>query len=1224
MSGIGEIFSSSAVSAEVARHFSELVRVQPQSRALSMRVHVKSNTFANVEQLKKWFNTRKGIQTLKATDQDSGANTLRLDCAPLAMTPVEGTDFMYDVLLWVPVPVWQNDTEDDSTTTVNAAGDAAGQRFTRTNDGNDDVRPRTTVKVATTASAYKAATAGPAKQRHVVIANRSPLPLVDANGNGWPVDITGGGWAVEAKVKAGEIHPQGYDVHVFANGVEVNRYLSNWTAGYGSETDVENQISVTSTAHRIAIKFRMPGCSEKETLSIDEVGIVMRKSGAPVGNIVCEIHEDDPTASPSVPSATQVGADSNNVSAAGLSTSHAEVSFTFAAAVSLIAKRWYWIIIDPSALSTLNGTDRLEIGYNGTTAQYEGLFYPTARSTNSGASYSATDINVLSRTMHFRVYPTGNAKIWVPLALPPGLELTLARAIGSDLTYTIYIAEYEGHRRLADKAALICENECIITKAKIGTDQVLMAKRGARGTTATTHVEGTALYAVDTDVRVVFGHDNLGTVAGAGLGKTALEPEGQAPVIDGINSTNAQLRWIGPFIVPGEETRPLAWRTELDDSVDLFSMVTLDGDATNDETNVTFKDAAPAGAFVNRNMLTQHFPPGIESGSNKITLDVTPIDPALSLQVLLTNDRGEEEKIATYRSSDAGAGKLISPTDEAYRMRMRCVNDTVTGADASGGTDVQITSTAPKAQTFTLDEDTSIQAFAFRIKEHASLGANNLSIDLYELNDDDDESVNASVKLMPTQTVTPSDTTTSYATISKTLATAVLLKAGKYAFVFTTADANGYYIQASDGSVYAGGEVRTGGQTTIEILTNYDAAADSGGGLAESGTTLSLGDVAGTDVRVALRFPLAALPSGADVTGVVLKAFVTTLHASMDADILPYNTTGQDDPDSDTGATMFTRCDTGTDYVTDSQFTRATGQQLVTLGGAVTSDIESAKASVDRFTIAIKGNNEAAGPAAIAAIEHASNPEASLAITYTLAATAAYTTQLGQDAWFRVYGTPAASTAPTGGGGTLDVDTLIIELDDTTPRTPNVVFQASDQNCWLLDAWLQNLTNKRDTGSTVAEALNGTDLTFDVSDATPFLSATATDPIPIVIESEYMEVTGCTLGTQDTITVAARGAYGSTGATHASGTAIYILHQLVKMKAVMQAGESIDIDWERRTVRHDDDDLADDSAPYVLSAFDEEDPFTIAAGANTLRYDEAGLTAGVTVDARTRFRDSWL
>lgn len=1062
-SGVGDIAQFEEISAEIAGQFPDFIRAQPDGKVLKLRVEIiqkgagggAGSHWANRHQLHQWFNPSDGEVLLKATDD--GGNTLRLTVVALTVLSAADTDYLFDVLLYVPDPNWLNDTENDHTKTVSsgAAWTDAGP-----NDGNDDVRPTVTM----TPQGYKANTAGRNKMRRVVMAWRSPMPGADIFGNDYPIEITNGGWDVETKIKAGELHPQGYDILAYLDGVPTERYLSNYGAGYGT-----NAVTGANSDHtfgairsfcvatcRHAVKFRLPGCSEKETNTIDEVQLPLDKVGAPGGNLQVEIRVDNG----GVPGALVTDGTSNTVAVSGVpaSGSGAWVAFTFPSNPVLNAKTWYWLVLLPPT-GTNNSTNYVRTGFPSANAgKYENEVNTMAHSTDGvswttgaaldgvGGNHTVSDY---FGPLNFRMFTVGLAQIWVSAYFDGTIKLN-TNGIPAGVT-AMKITDFEGYARLPERFYAVRDSECLLV-AKSSADRFsLTIGRARRGTAAAPHAAG-PMYWAQHYVQLVFNYQEQQP------SKPVWEPDGKAPVIDGVRSTNAKFYWIGPFLSPSVETRPMTWAPEQDDDADGFELVSLDGDAASDLTDVTFKDLSPTGAFIAKNAIAQDFPTGIKAAANAITIDEPTIAASLQLEHRLTNSQGEPELLATHRSTDQGTGKQMTPADEAYRWQIRAVNSVVVGAEASGGADLAVTSTSPKAQTLTLTEQATFRAIGFKIKELTGTPpTTNLFIDLYAVNDDENESVDTSVKLMVTQEVAPSETTTDFGLIIKTLATPVTLAAGKYAFVFTTTEsANGYALQASDGTVYAGGEARSGGQVTLDIAATYDADINDTPTIDAASTTIQIGTPTDTgSERGILKFPLTSLPAGAEVATAQLKVEVTTASSAINPTVVAYGDTadvpGQPDPAVDSAATMRTRS-TGSGMPSYGSFAAfsSTGIKSVTLGSSISGDIEAAKAAVDRFSVTLRDLGAGSGEAQIAAIEHASAQEARLAITYSPAATEAYTTKFGQDVWFQVYGSPLQEDAPQGTGGTADVDNPIVDLDDVTPGTPLVIFESSDQSVYHL------------------------------------------------------------------------------------------------------------------------------------------------------------------------------
>jgi len=1152
-------YEQDPVVAEVARDHPRYVRAQPRAKLLGMTIELRNLDQAKIDALKQKFTQRDDTEKYLVVEDGSGTQR-RLAVAVLGLVTKE-PPAVFTAVLFAARAVWESIAETDGTKTVTASPTSftttpdGGDATAPTNSGSNIVRPRVTI----TPQAYKNVNNSPRYMRHVAIANRSPLALNDAFGNGWPVDITNGGWDVDSLINASppRLHPQGYDVRVLVDGIEVERYLSNWGAGFWNDagdppsTNPGNPFSTFDTflpgAAWHGQAFMFPGCSEKEQLTVASVRLWLRKVGAPTGNLNIEICADNGNK----PGTVLHTAQSLDVST--LTTSFAERTLTFAAAPVLTAKTKYWLVIKPPTGGTHNSTNYVEM--LGEVGQYEGDYF-AAHSHDGGttwyvgvsllALFGSTEHSAMAgiTNIRFKVLVSGDAKIWVPAPLASGVRLTLAQQM-NESSSSVIIAEHEGHVRLPDAGWLLIDTEWIRYRTKTGTRALASLLRGCGGTTAAAHLAGAAIHAVDHMVQVVYGQE-------AGNAKPETEPDELAPAIDGVASTNTEHRWIGPFLCPGEETRSGAWLTEFDDGVDLASSVSIDADPAADLVEITFEDDRAGSTFMQRNVAAQVFPPGIKRTASAISFKAT-IPDELVLEVLGTNGGGVESVLQTFRSADTPSplttlGIDLTNVDQMYRLRLRARHKVITGANASGGTAIAVASGSPKAMLFTLEAASVIEAIAFRVAEGSTAPTQSLNIDLYRVNDDDEQSVDTSVKLMPTQTITPAETTTAYATISKTVASAVRLDAGVYAFTFTTADTAGYLLQASDGSVYPNGEARQGGQIVLSISADYDADATAGGTLDEVGTTLVIGSPSSPNQeRAAIRFPLSSLPANASVGSVAFSFEVMKTAPSHVIHVGAYGTVGdqpgQADPDADSGADLYTSCRLNPmpSYGFLNAEIESTGVKTASLGGTVVADLTAANAAGgDRFSLALFMTGSGSDTAEIAAIEHASAQEPRLIVTYTPSATASYTTRIPQDIWFRVFGTPTQGDTPVGSGNQLIIDEIVIKLDDATPRTPLVVFQQADQDCYYLQGTLENVT----TG------------------------------------------------------------------------------QSVTLRAPLQIGDELDIDFATMAVTLSDDDLADTAQPNAIGAVsDLGNAFSLMPGSNTLRWTEGGVT---DTDIRLRYRDEWL
>ena len=140
--------------------------------------------------------------------------------------------------------------------------------------------------------------------------------------------------------------------------------------------------------------------------------------------------------------------------------------------------------------------------------------------------------------------------------------------------------------------------------------------------------------------------------------------------------------------------------------------------------------------------------------------------------------------------------------------------------------------------------------------------------------------------------------------------------------------------------------------------------------------------------RVYIRFPLTDLPSNVVISQVRLYVHCNNAGGSAHlTDIHAYGTNGQEDPQQDTGLTLYDRCASGNLYVDDSDALRTEGDKWFVLGGSVAQDIVNAKNSVNRFSLALheEGDNDSA--ATLATLESTGFPyPAKLEITYEVVA----------------------------------------------------------------------------------------------------------------------------------------------------------------------------------------------------------------------------------------------
>lgn len=114
-------------------------------------------------------------------------------------------------------------------------------------------------------------------------------------------------------------------------------------------------------------------------------------------------------------------------------------------------------------------------------------------------------------------------------------------------------------------------------------------------------------------------------------------------------------------------------------------------------------------------------------------------------------------------------------------------------------------------------------------------------------------------------------------------------------------------------------------------------------------------------LRGFFRFSLADLPADVTVTQVRRRVNCNLAGgASHLIDDHAYGSNGQEDPQTDGAETCFNRCASGNLYQNDSAELRTTGVKWAILGGSVCTDVQAAKAAVNRFALAIheEGDND--------------------------------------------------------------------------------------------------------------------------------------------------------------------------------------------------------------------------------------------------------------------------
>jgi hypothetical protein len=139
--------------------------------------------------------------------------------------------------------------------------------------------------------------------------------------------------------------------------------------------------------------------------------------------------------------------------------------------------------------------------------------------------------------------------------------------------------------------------------------------------------------------------------------------------------------------------------------------------------------------------------------------------------------------------------------------------------------------------------------------------------------------------------------------------------------------------------------------------------------------------------RSFFRFPLINLPSNAQISQVRLYVYCRYYGSSTHlTDIHAYGTNGQENPQTDTGQTLYDRCASGNLYVDDSIDLRTSGDKWFVLGGSVAQDIINAKNAVNRFALGLHEEGDNDTYAALDTLEYSGGYPAKLEITYTVPA----------------------------------------------------------------------------------------------------------------------------------------------------------------------------------------------------------------------------------------------
>jgi hypothetical protein len=214
-------YLSTAVESTVAGGFPRHIRGQPSSRIIPLEVEVVTETQANVEQLKKWFDPANGPQYLVASAAD--ASSRRILCFPEIMAPTDSPPKNWSIRLRAATGVW----EANSATTDNEEVTATAQTWALTNAGNTRAYPTFTL----TPNTQMANTASYIHRRRLTVANRSDVELGDPVGDGYPIDLGENAFDTDALNTASKMQADLDDLRVVLDGEEIY----NWPDPAGAD-----------------------------------------------------------------------------------------------------------------------------------------------------------------------------------------------------------------------------------------------------------------------------------------------------------------------------------------------------------------------------------------------------------------------------------------------------------------------------------------------------------------------------------------------------------------------------------------------------------------------------------------------------------------------------------------------------------------------------------------------------------------------------------------------------------------------------------------------------------------------------------------------------------------------------------------------------------------------------------------------------------------------------
>jgi len=219
---IASQFPLETVLAEAMGDFPSFVRGDPQDRVIPVHItisHGVATSQAQIDALKTAFDPFRDPIILQV--RDSNDVIRQMTVKSLGLTPWEGhSSGGYVASLLAMEPIWEAATVTTISPLISGSA-AAGHNFNLVNGGNTRTWPALTI----TPTTVKGNGNDFIRMYPLTIAWRSPLPGVDSQGLGYPIDIVNAAFDTAAEIAGGRMQADGDDIRVFVDGSEVDRYL---------------------------------------------------------------------------------------------------------------------------------------------------------------------------------------------------------------------------------------------------------------------------------------------------------------------------------------------------------------------------------------------------------------------------------------------------------------------------------------------------------------------------------------------------------------------------------------------------------------------------------------------------------------------------------------------------------------------------------------------------------------------------------------------------------------------------------------------------------------------------------------------------------------------------------------------------------------------------------------------------------------------------------------